>query len=228
MDFGETEIAASKPVRLSVLKKHLLRAQAERKTSVLVIDEAHLLTGELIEEVRLLSNVETSEEKLLQIILVGQNELNSVLALDAFEPVRQRLAIRVQVEPLIESDVKRYIETRWNRASTHHKLPFSDAAIQMIAHSSGGIPRLINAVCDAALVNAYGTGARAIGPSQIDEVVKDLHLSVVDNSRTAQQAFSPAVCGSIDRVTQTTSTGHSVSRNTRSPKVWSPSRWFGT
>ncbi len=191
MDFGEAEVPSSKAVRLSLLKKFLFRAHGQGKTSVLVIDEAHLLTGELVDEVRLLSNFETSEHKLLQIILVGQNELNTLLALESLRQVKQRVAVRVHIDPLAEIEVKRYLQTRWSRACTQDALPFSEDAIQFIARCSGGIPRVINVICDAALVNAYGTGARAIGVPQISEVLEDLSIAAGNQFLVPPQSFAP-------------------------------------
>jgi general secretion pathway protein A len=192
MDFGQAEVPSSKAVRLSLFNKFLLRAHRQGKTSVLVIDEAHLLTGELIDEVRLLSNFETPEQKLLQIILVGQCELNTLLALESLRQVRQRVAIRVHIDPLAEPEVKRYLQTRWSRACTQHALPFSEDAIRLIARCSGGIPRIVNVICDAALVNAYGTGATAIGISQVDEVLQDLGISAGNRSPLSSQSPAPA------------------------------------
>src|SRR3954451_22646635 len=182
MDFGHPEVPSSKALRLSVFKTMLLRAHAEGRTSVLVIDEAHLLTGELVDEIRLLSNFETSEQKLLQIILVGQNELNTLLALESLRQLKQRVAIRVHIDPLAEAEVKRYMQTRWGRACTHRALPFSDDAVQLIGKCSAGIPRVINVICDAALVSAYATGATVIGISQINEVLQDLGISAGSRS----------------------------------------------
>jgi general secretion pathway protein A len=173
MDFGEANVPSSKAVRLALFKKFLLRAQQQRKTSVLVIDEAHLLTNELMDEVRLLSNFETPEQKLLQIILVGQNELNNMLTLDCLRQVRQRIAIRMHIDPLAERDVKRYLHSRWNRACAL-PLPFSEDAIRLVARHSGGIPRVINVICDAALLNAYGAKATAVDSAHVEEVLRDL------------------------------------------------------
>lgn len=178
MDFGVEEIPSSKAVRLALFKTLLLRAHNEGKTSVLVIDEAHLLTADLIDEVRLLSNFETSEQKLLQIILVGQHELNTVLNLESMRQVKQRVAIRMHIDPLAEAEVMRYMQTRWTRASAQHPFPFSEEAIRLVARASGGIPRIVNAISDAALVNAYGSGAHVIGQGHIQEVLRDLQIAV--------------------------------------------------
>src|SRR3954465_2974853 len=137
MDFGQSEIPSSKALRLALLKSLLVRAHAEGRTSVVVIDEAHLLSADLTGEVRLLSNIETPERKLLQIILVGQDELSSLLALESMRAFKQRIAIRTHIDPLTEADVKRYIQARWIRGSTKHPLPFSDDAIRIVARWSG-------------------------------------------------------------------------------------------
>jgi general secretion pathway protein A len=192
MNFGEVEIPSSKAVRLFMLNRFLLRAHKQGKISVLVIDEAHLLTGELVDEIRLLSNFETPEHKLLQIILVGQNELNTLLALDSLRQVKQRVAVRVQIAPLEEAEVTRYLEARWVRAGTRQALPFSEDAIRLIARRSGGVPRIINVICDAALLNAYGSGATAIGVSQIYEVLQDLSIGADSHSLLPCESSAPS------------------------------------
>ena len=179
MDFGLQDIPSSKALRLAQLKNLLLRAHNEGKTSVLVIDEAHLLTADLIDEIRLLSNFETSEQKLLQTILVGQDELKTVLNLESMRQVKQRVAIRMHIDPLTDAEVKRYMQTRWTRASAQPRFPFSDEAIDLVARASGGIPRVVNVISDAALVNAYGSGASAISLIHIQEVLKDLQIAAV-------------------------------------------------
>jgi general secretion pathway protein A len=178
LDFGEQNIPASKARRLSLFRHLLLKADAEQKTSVLVIDEAHLLTSELVDEIRLLSNFETPEQKLLQIILAGQNELNALLDLDSMRQVKQRIAVRTHIVPLARKEINTYLQARWSRVSSQTKLPFLPEAITLISEASRGIPRVINAICDAALVNACGTGTTVIGVPAIQEVLRDLVLSV--------------------------------------------------
>jgi general secretion pathway protein A len=236
MDFGERNIPPSKALRLALFQKLLLRAHEEGKTSVLVIDEAHLLTGELIEEVRLLSNIETSEQKLLQIILVGQNELNRLLSLESLRQVKQRIAIRMHINPLAEPEVKRYLQTRWNRARTQQSLPFSEDAIGLIARSSEGIPRVINVICDAALVNAYGGGIRGIGVAQIEEVLTDLGIATVNHSLRLGATDGPVApssgAQSIDRAPDHSVVTGSLDRyfgnKPKEPKFWKIGHWFGT
>jgi general secretion pathway protein A len=237
MDFGQRDIPSSKALRLALFQKLLLRAHAEGKTSVLVIDEAHLLTGELIEEVRLLSNIETAEQKLLQIILVGQSELNNVLSLESLRQMKQRVAIKMHINPLAESEIKRYIQTRWNRACAKYSLPFSEDAVALIADSSEGVPRVINVICDAALVNAYGTGTRVIGVVQIQEVLEDLGIAAAKYKSLTTGADTSVLPDSgpnhIDRipdrpVSALNPLDRSLKNKPKDPKVWKIGNWFRT
>jgi general secretion pathway protein A len=197
MDFGESSIPPSKALRLSRLKSILLRAHTDGRTVVLVIDEAHLLTPELIEEIRLLSNVETSDQKLLQIILVGQDELTAMLNREPMTPLRQRVAIRTHIGRLPESDIKLYLETRWIRAGAQIPLPFLQDGIDTIARASGGIPRVVNVISDMALVNACGSGTTAIGRPHIDSALRDLGLAESNAylPRSVSHTAAMANCG---------------------------------
>ena len=237
MDFGEREVPASKALRLSLFKNLLLKAYREGKTSVLVIDEAHLLTGELIEEVRLLSNFETSEQKLLQIILVGQNELTAVLRLESMRQVRQRLAIRMHIDPLATHEVKRYLQTRWARANAQVVFPFSEDAIGLVANASGGIPRVVNVICDAALVNACGADIRNIGVKQIEEVLQDLSLTMPTHPPLTEGTIgtnlsnreAPTLEQSANSaVTVFKSVERYIPETRQVPKFWRIGSWFRT
>jgi general secretion pathway protein A len=176
MDFGVKEIPSSKAGRLYLLREMLIDTNRDGKTCVLVVDEAHLLSSESMQEIRLLSNFETNERKLLQIILAGQNELGGILNLESLSATRQRIALRMHLDPLDRNDVARYMRTRWTRASGKEPLPFGEDAIETISRFSRGIPRVINALCDSALTNAYGMGVQQIGSKQIMEVARDLQL----------------------------------------------------
>jgi len=231
LDFGERAVPASKALRLSLFQRLLLKAHAESKTSVLVIDEAHLLTAELIDEIRLLSNFETPEQKLLQIILAGQNELNAILNLDSMRQVKQRIAVRTHIGPLARTEVRAYLQARWERASSRLGLPFSQGAIDLISEASGGIPRVINAVCDAALVNACGTGTAAIGILEVQEVLRDLAIPVAISPSLGPLA-SPASTSGIDP-TQNIKEHSSVpsleryaSDSHRVSNLWKFATWF--
>ncbi|MGH9435740.1 MAG: ExeA family protein [Terriglobia bacterium] len=177
MDFGVREINASKAGRLSQLRELLLNADRAGKTCVLVIDEAHLLSPEAMEEIRLLSNFETTERKLLQIVLAGQEELSGVLNRESMAATRQRIALRIHLEPLSPGDVVHYLRARWARASGKEPTPFGGDAVEAVARFSRGLPRLINSLCDGALINACGRRTKQIGSKQIEEVAADLQLT---------------------------------------------------
>ncbi len=182
MDFGVADVPSSKAVRLAVFKKLLIRAYREGKTSVLVVDEAHVLTTELLEEIRLLSNFEMSDQKLLLVILVGQSELNGLLDQESLAQLKQRIAVRLGIAPLDAQEIRRYLQVRWERAGGQRPLPLSEEAIDLIERHSRGIPRLINVICDAALTNAYGVGVTSVGVPEIQEVVADLRISSQDRA----------------------------------------------
>lgn len=182
MDFGVKQVPLSKAGRLSLLRETLIDADREGKTSVLIIDEAHLLAAESLEEIRLFTNFETNERKLLQIVLAGQRELGSILNRESMAATRQRISLRVHLDPLDREEVTHYIWTRWVRAAGKDPLPFGEDALKAVACYSRGIPRLINSLCDGALVNACGAGVKQIGGGQIAEVAADLQLTAATTS----------------------------------------------
>ena len=176
MDFGITEVPPSKTQRLASLHRLLLQNHTENKVSVLIIDEAHKLSPVLLEEIRLLSNFEFAEEKLLQIVLSGQNELGDVLNEHHLRQLKQRISVRLALGPLAKHEVEQYIHYRWTKCGGAQAIPFSVEALKAIASWSQGIPRLINSICDNALTAAFGLGASVIEASHIAEVAVDLDL----------------------------------------------------
>jgi general secretion pathway protein A len=181
IDFGFDNIPESKSLRLIRLHQFLLKGHREGRTMVLIIDEAHKLTPELLEEIRLLTNFETAEQKLLQIILAGQTELTQLLNREDLRQLKQRIAVRVGVEALAPGEIVQYMVSRWLHAGASCDLPFSNAAIRLIAAYSRGIPRVINSICDNALMNAFASEVRLIDEKHILEVVTDLQLTVNSN-----------------------------------------------
>ena len=177
LDFGLTDIPASKAQRLRLFHDFLVKCSAEGKTPVLVVDEAQKLSPELLEEIRLLTNAETAEQKLLQIILAGQSELSGILARDDMRQLRQRIAVRVEIGPLSETDVLHYMQTRWRRAGATQELPFDTEAVHAVAQYSCGIPRLINVISDAALINAFAADARTVRPVHVESSAQDLQFT---------------------------------------------------
>ena len=177
MNFGITNVPESKVQRLKLLEDLLTDVHKQEKTAVLVIDEAHKLSPELLEEVRLFTNFELGHQKLLQIVLAGQPELGDILNRTDLWQLKQRITVRLQIGRLPDSEIQRYITYRWNKASeSRATLPFTAAAISLIERFSMGIPRLINVICDNALALAFGAGLERIDAAQIAEVVRDLDL----------------------------------------------------
>jgi general secretion pathway protein A len=182
-DFGITEVPPSKAQRLTMLRSILLEAHRVGRVSVLVVDEAHKLSPEVQEEIRLLSNFEMADCKLLQIVLAGQNELRHVLNREDMRQLKQRIAVRLSISALSLPEIGHYIQHRWNKAGATAAHPFSPEAVQQIARFSTGIPRLINAICDNVLMLAYGEGVGSITPAHVAEVAKDLDLDLAGPRR---------------------------------------------
>jgi general secretion pathway protein A len=177
LQFGLLSLArANKAERLIMFERFLLSMHAKNKTVVLIVDEAHKLSGEILEEIRLLTNFETSEGKLIQIVLAGQSDLEDLLRQDEMSQFKQRVSYRFSLKGLTESEVAGYIAHRWARAGGSSAPPFDEDAIRGVALYSQGIPRLINSICDNALVMAFGDGVRAVRAATVLEAARDLDL----------------------------------------------------
>ncbi|MGM9426435.1 AAA family ATPase [Hydrogenophaga sp. MI9] len=163
------------------LNRFLLVAHAAGRNPILIIDEAQNLSPEVLEQLRLLTNLETHEHKLLQIVLIGQPELRGILARPGLEQLAQRIVARFHLGPLDEADTKRYIRHRLQVAGLAGPLPFTPRAMRRVHALSGGVPRKINLLCSRALLGAYSLGARSAGP----EVIERAALEVFGNTRTA-------------------------------------------
>jgi len=150
-EFELQVVSTTKPRRLLALHELFLEAQSKGGTAVLIIDEAHLLTVELLEEIRLLTNMDTHREKLLQVILCGQPELATLLLQPQLRALRQRIALLAQLRPLTPGETCSYIEQRLRLAGLEGPLPFSAAALDEIYRRTQGVPRLINLLCDSCL-----------------------------------------------------------------------------
>ncbi|MDX2496283.1 MAG: AAA family ATPase [Desulfobacterales bacterium] len=155
--------------------RFLKKAYSENKNVLLIIDEAHSLSKELLENIRLLSNIELPEEKLINIFFVGQNEINQTLASQECRALRQRIMLTYQIKPLSEIETFEYIKCRLKVAGTEVKL-FSRKAIQEIYDFSHGYPRLINTICDHALLTGYARDLKKIPPDVIKECAQELSL----------------------------------------------------
>jgi general secretion pathway protein A len=177
-DLGIPLKSPSKVELLSSLNHHLLTRSRRGECTALVVDEAHLLSCELLEEIRLLTNLETSQFKLLQIVLVGQPELEQKLDSHELRQLKQRVAMRYRLRSLELQDVRGYITRRLERAgaNSHAVSIYSDEAIQTIYRFSRGIPRLINTICENCLITGYSRQAKQITTDIVEEVATDLCL----------------------------------------------------
>jgi general secretion pathway protein A len=159
------------------LYRFLIRQNEAGMTTVLVVDEAHLLRPEVLEESRLLNNLETPRGKLLQIVLVGQPELDEKLDSRELRQLKQRIAFRCQLQPLTLEEIQEYVNWRLKRAGANGQPPvFSEDTFEAIYKYSRGYPRLINTICENALISAYAAGARDISVQFIEEACRDLRI----------------------------------------------------
>ncbi len=187
-NFGLRDMPASKTQRLLKLEELLLETHRARKTAVLIVDEAHKLSHDVFEEIRLLTNFETAEDKLLQIVLAGQPELKTVLSHPDLWQLKQRIAVRLQIDPLATRQVGAFIEYRWNRFGGADPHPFTKDAVTLVAQWSRGIPRLVNSICDNALLLAFSQQVRKVGADEILEVARDLDLPAPLEELPAEEA----------------------------------------
>jgi general secretion pathway protein A len=154
-EFGLNVKGKDRLETISAISEFLLKQIELGKESVLIIDEAQNLTEELLEQVRLLSNIETDDRKLLQIILMGQPELRDRLNSPRLKQLRQRITVRFHLAPLTSVEVAQYIQHRLEVSGAKGKPAFTIPAVWRVFKYSGGIPRLVNAVCDKALLASF-------------------------------------------------------------------------
>lgn len=177
-DFGLSGTAKSKSGLLLEFGRFLIERGAKGQTTVLVIDEAHQLSDETLEEVRLLSNLETTDDKLLQIVLVGQPELDEKLDSVGLRQLKQRIALRARLGSLDAKETREYIERRLQIAGGGDRSTpiFPPETIASIFHFSRGLPRLINSISENALIAAYARQSSSVTPDIIEEVAQEFRL----------------------------------------------------
>lgn len=169
---------ATKLDMLEALNAELLDSLARGGNVVVLIDEAQDLTIPVLEELRLLSNLETAKEKILQLVLAGQPEFDALLARPEIRQLRQRISVSARLRPLARSEVQAYVAARITAAGGDVRGLFTRGALFRLWWFSGGVPRLVNAACDNALVTAYARGKRTIGWREIGEAMRDLRRQV--------------------------------------------------
>ena len=184
---------ASKPEILNTLAIYLSQRHVRGLRTVLIADEAHGLSPIVLEEIRLLANLETNTEKLLQIVLCGQPELREILNQPNLRQLKQRISLRCSIKPLTMSDVNKYIRFRLKIAGAERVDIFDPGAIDLIARVSLGIPRVINNICDNALLQGYALSREVVTRDMIENVIETLDISTNDMTTSDNLEIGPWV-----------------------------------
>jgi general secretion pathway protein A len=200
-DFGLDTHGKNKTRLLGELNDFLVEQYSKKLQPILLIDEAQNLSSDLLEEIRLLSNLETDRIKLLQIILVGQPELKKTLMLPELKQLRQRINIRYHIVPLTFDETTSYIKHRLTIAGNPDAIKLQDDMRELIYRFSQGIPRLINILCDFSLLSAYAEGHKEVTTDTVREVVKDL-----ESGDCWDESAAPASCTS-DKIQESSGLG---------------------
>lgn len=191
-DFGLPASNKRKSELLLDLYTYVIGRNRKNLTTVLVIDEAHQLSNGILEEIRLLTNLETPEAKLLQILLVGQPELDDKLDSRELRQLKQRIAFRARLSVLDFGETKGYIERRLQRsgANSHASELFPPQTIAAVYRFTSGIPRLINTVCENGLIAAYAKQAHSVTPEMIEEIATEFRLGMSHSSYPKQSELN--------------------------------------
>jgi general secretion pathway protein A len=185
-EFGIEESCRTKGEYLLTLNRFLIGRLGRNLTTLLIVDEAQTLSPEMLEEIRLLSNLETPTSKLIQILLVGQPELWEMLADPGLRQLRQRIVLRHQLRPFTEEETIAYVQERLRLAGYTGKGIFKASALRRIHAVSNGTPRVVNIVCDSALLLGFASEKETLGADAITEVARDLGL--VDREAVSETA----------------------------------------
>ena len=184
-EFNMNRVFSSKGDFLIEFKQFLIESHVSNKPVLLIIDEAQRLNHELLEQIRLLSNIELHNRKLINIFFVGQTEFNQLLMDDCNRAVRQRITVNYQLEPLSKTETEQYIHHRLKLAGATEEI-FRPGAAWRVFNFSRGYPRLINIICDLALLTGYSAGLKNIDAGLIKECEKELKIPV-DTDKTQKE-----------------------------------------
>ncbi len=196
-DFGIPSDTRSKSQILLRLYNWLLDRYRAGETAVLIVDEAQNLSDEVLEEIRMLTNLETFTEKLLQIVLVGQPELEQKLKQPQLRQLRQRLTLRAKTHALTLDETKAYVQQRLRIAGSNGQQIFEPEALVSIHRYASGIPRVINLLCEHCLVSAFVDQQKMIGPTIVDGVARDFDLG--DNTTSGSVPIPSAAPVTSDK-----------------------------
>ncbi len=181
---------ASRKALLDKLNRFLLSQLSEGKSCVAIFDEAQHLSSEFLEQIRVLSNLETDQEKLIQIILVGQPELLAKIRTPSMAQLDQRVSVRCTMADLNAEETERYIYHRLNVAGAQGRVEFTGRALKKIHEGSRGVPRMINLICDRALLAGFVAQSRKIDPSHVEQALAALEGEDVDSGDAAPVRLS--------------------------------------
>lgn len=196
-DFGIPCETRSKSQLLQKLYNWLLDRYRAGETAVLIVDEAQNLSDEVLEEIRMLTNLETFTEKLLQIVLVGQPELEAKLKQPHLRQLRQRLTLRAKTHPLTPEETRAYVQQRLKIAGSNGQLIFDPDALAAIHAHAKGIPRVVNLLCEHSLVSAFVDQKKLIDASIVEAVVRDFEL---DESQEEESAAASSQAANGDKM----------------------------
>jgi general secretion pathway protein A len=193
--FDELEIhaaAPTKPARLRALHELLLSSYKNNGAVVVIIDEAHLMPASLVEEVRLLMNLDNYPVNVLQVILCGQPELMPLLQKPELAALRQRISVTTRLRALTLMESRAYIAERLHVAGLREDSPFTTAALEEIHRLSGGVPRLINSICDHALTIGFRRQAKKVGTDFVAEAAEEMGLSQLSSGNGGNASLPAA------------------------------------
>lgn len=202
-DFGLDTRGKDKVTLTRDLNSFLVEQYAQGNMPILIIDEAQNLAAELLEEVRLLSNLEVSDSKLLQIILVGQPELRTTLSSPELRQLRQRININCHLQALNRQEVEEYIIHRLRVAGNEAAVRFTSDALDAVFRFSRGIPRLVNILCDFLMLSAFAEGLDTISIEMVTDVIGDLDFEDYYWNSNLQEGKSTPVCDSVAQAQNT-------------------------
>jgi general secretion pathway protein A len=194
-DLGLRGDFREKSTLLARLSELLIRYYSQGRIAVLIVDEAHLLSREALEEIRLLGNLETHKGKLLQIALVGQPELDEKLDSPGLRQLKQRIALRCQLQALSWEETRDYVDYRLKRAGANGGPPlFPESSLRAVYRFSGGYPRLINTICENSLISACAAGTETVPVEFVEEACRDLRISPASPPDASQKTQADSAC----------------------------------
>ncbi len=221
-DLGLPSEGKSKSELLIQLNQFLIGRYRRGSTTVLIVDEGQLLDWEVLEEIRLLTNLETVQQKLLQIILVGQPELEDKLDSSNLRQLKQRISFRCRLEPLSREELKKYIHRRLEVAGARQESAelFPETTVDRILRYSKGIPRLVNTICESALITGYARQVRSITPEIIDQVAIDSRLEDTAQPTLVRKTLDPeAVLRGLFEMMQRFGVDNGNKEDSQSPRL---------